>query len=154
LDSQSYAEFLRALGHRVVSVGSFSWYDANRFFYLSAPPHRTYEPTAEQLRAALRTLPCLGVRYAAPLEGEGKLSYQIVCAESDYGLDKLSGNTRSKVRRGFIGQKYASLIEGLYSGAGHVNVEAQVTYEDGRVGTVRADVRIAEAQVAAAGAAR
>jgi Long-chain acyl-CoA synthetases (AMP-forming) len=53
-----------------------------------------------------------------------------------------------KVRRGFIAQKYAALIEGLYSGAAHVNVEAQVTYEDGRVGTVRADVRIADAAVA------
>jgi long-chain acyl-CoA synthetase len=59
-----------------------------------------------------------------------------------------------KVRRGFIGQKYAALIEGLYSGADHVNVEAQVTYEDGRVGLVRADVRIAEAEVAGAGAGR
>ena len=55
-----------------------------------------------------------------------------------------------KVRRGFIAQKYAALIEGLYSGAGHVKVEAQVTYEDGRVGTVRADVRIADAAVAGA----
>jgi hypothetical protein len=100
LNSQSYAEFLRALGHRVVSVGDFSWYDANRFFYLSAPPHRTYQPTAEQLRAALRTPPCLGVRFAAPLEAEGKLSYQIVCSEREYGLERLSGNTRSKVRRG------------------------------------------------------
>jgi hypothetical protein len=101
LDSQGYADFLRSLGHRVISVGSFSWYDANRFFYLSAPPHRTYEPTAGQLRAALQTLPCLGVRYAAPLESEGKLSYQIACARRDYGLEQLSGNTRSKVRRGF-----------------------------------------------------
>ena len=100
MDSQRYAEFLRALGHRVVSVGDFSWYDANRFFFLSAPPHRTYAPSAEQLSAALQTLPCLGVRFAAPLEGEGKLSYQIVCSDRNYGLEKLSGNTRSKVRRG------------------------------------------------------
>jgi long-chain acyl-CoA synthetase len=59
-----------------------------------------------------------------------------------------------KVRRGFVAQKYAPLIEGLYSGVDHVNVEAQVTYEDGRVGMVRADIRIAEAEVAGAGAAR
>jgi long-chain acyl-CoA synthetase len=59
-----------------------------------------------------------------------------------------------KVRRGFIAQKYARLIEALYSGAGSVEVEAQVTYEDGRTGTVRATVRIAEAGIFAAGAAR
>jgi long-chain acyl-CoA synthetase len=57
-----------------------------------------------------------------------------------------------KVRRGFIAEKYATLIDALYSGADHVKVEAQVTYEDGRTGTVRAEVRIREAQAFAAGA--
>ncbi len=58
-----------------------------------------------------------------------------------------------KVRRGFIGQKYAALIDALYSGDDHIKVEAQVTYEDGRTGTVRAEVRISEAEIFAAGAA-
>src|SRR5258708_28886510 len=50
----------------------------------------------------------------------------------------------SKVRRGYIGQKYAALIEALYGDRDRVQVEAKVTYEDGRTGTVRADVRIRE----------
>src|SRR5207248_1313915 len=49
-----------------------------------------------------------------------------------------------KVRRGYIGQKYAALIEALYGDRDRVQVEAKVTYEDGRTGTVRADVRIHE----------
>ncbi len=59
-----------------------------------------------------------------------------------------------KVRRGFIAQKYAALIEALYSDRDRVAVEAQVTYEDGRTGTVRADVRIGEAEIFALGMAR
>jgi long-chain acyl-CoA synthetase len=55
-----------------------------------------------------------------------------------------------KVRRGFIGQKYAPLIEALYSGAEYADVAAQVTYEDGRTATVRAQVKIAGAEVFAA----
>ena len=51
-----------------------------------------------------------------------------------------------KVRRGFIGQKYAPLIEALYGTADSVQVEAQVTYEDGRTATVRAAVRLGEAE--------
>ena len=39
-----------------------------------------------------------------------------------------------KVRRGYIAQKYAALIEALYGERDHVTVEAQVTYEDGRRG--------------------
>jgi long-chain acyl-CoA synthetase len=51
-----------------------------------------------------------------------------------------------KVRRGFIGQKYAPLIEALYGTGDSVQVEAQVTYEDGRTATVRAAVRLGEAE--------
>ncbi len=52
-----------------------------------------------------------------------------------------------KVRRGYISQKYASLIEALYSDRDHVQVEARVTYEDGRTGTIRADLRICRVEV-------
>ena len=57
-----------------------------------------------------------------------------------------------KVRRGFIAEKYATLVDALYSDEDHVSVEAKVTYEDGRTGMVRADVRIREAEVFASGA--
>jgi long-chain acyl-CoA synthetase len=55
-----------------------------------------------------------------------------------------------KVRRGFVGEKYAALIDALYSESDVVKVEAQVTYEDGRTATVRADVRIRDAETYAA----
>ena len=51
-----------------------------------------------------------------------------------------------KVRRGYIAQKYADLIEALYSDRTHVQVEAKVTYEDGRSGTIRADVTIRDVE--------
>jgi long-chain acyl-CoA synthetase len=57
-----------------------------------------------------------------------------------------------KVRRGYVAQKYAALIDALYGHRDRAQVEAKVTYEDGRTGTVRADVRICE--VGAAQAAR
>jgi long-chain acyl-CoA synthetase len=49
-----------------------------------------------------------------------------------------------KVRRGYIADKYAPLIEALYGDRDRVTVEARVTYEDGRTGTIRADVAIRE----------
>ena len=96
----TYADFLRAMGHRVVETPSGHWYNASRFFYLSAPPHRVSSPMDDELRVVLRQWPCLGVRFAAPCQGSGKLSYQIVCDNREYGLDSLSANVRSKVRRG------------------------------------------------------
>ena len=59
-----------------------------------------------------------------------------------------------KIRRGYIAQKYAPLIEALYAGRDHVSVEAQVTYEDGRTGTMRADVMIRDVDDAPARTAR
>lgn len=49
-----------------------------------------------------------------------------------------------KLRRGFIAQKYADLIEALYSDREAVAVEAKVTYEDGRTTTIRAFLKIRE----------
>jgi long-chain acyl-CoA synthetase len=49
-----------------------------------------------------------------------------------------------KVRRGYVGEKYAALIEALYADRERVAVEAKVTYEDGRTGTIRAEVAIRE----------
>jgi long-chain acyl-CoA synthetase len=54
-----------------------------------------------------------------------------------------------KVRRGFIGQKYGSLVEALYGGKDSVHVEAQVRYEDGRTGTYSADLKIRDASTVA-----
>jgi len=100
MNGGDYAGFLRAIGHRVVETPSAHWYDASRFFFLSAPPHRLYNPASAELRGVLRHLPCMGVRFAGPLQGPGKLSYQIVCDNRAYGLEALSANVRSKVRRG------------------------------------------------------
>jgi long-chain acyl-CoA synthetase len=47
-----------------------------------------------------------------------------------------------KVRRGHVARKYAALIDALYGDGDRAQVEAQVTYEDGRTGMIRADVRI------------
>ncbi|MEO5694998.1 MAG: AMP-binding protein [Usitatibacter sp.] len=47
-----------------------------------------------------------------------------------------------KVRRGFIGEKYATIVDALYSGVERCVVEAQVRFEDGRAGIVRADLHV------------
>jgi long-chain acyl-CoA synthetase len=59
-----------------------------------------------------------------------------------------------KVRRGFIGEKYAPLVDALYGGKDAVHVEAKVKYEDGRTGMFSADLKIREAKSFAPAAAR
>ena len=47
-----------------------------------------------------------------------------------------------KVRRGFIGERYAPLIRALYDGAQEADIATEVTFEDGRKGTIEGDVQI------------
>jgi long-chain acyl-CoA synthetase len=47
-----------------------------------------------------------------------------------------------KVRRRTIAERYASLIDALYSGTSSGHMEAEVTFEDGRKGVLRADLAI------------
>ncbi len=51
-----------------------------------------------------------------------------------------------KVRRRFIGDRYAPLIEGLYSDRDRTFIKTTVTFEDGRTGTIEADLAIREAK--------
>ena len=50
------------------------------------------------------------------------------------------------MRRGIIGEKYGTLVDALYGGKRPVHVEAQVRYEDGRTGTISADLKIRDAK--------
>ncbi len=52
-----------------------------------------------------------------------------------------------KVRRSFIAERYGELIDALYDGSEHKFVETEVTFEDGRKGSISADVIIRDAKV-------
>ena len=54
-----------------------------------------------------------------------------------------------KVRRGFIAERYSVLVDSLFDGRTHQEIDAQVKFEDGRTSTIRADVQIRDAAVAA-----
>ena len=51
-----------------------------------------------------------------------------------------------KVRRRFVQEKYAPLVAALYSDRTQCEIETEVKFEDGRSGTVRATIRIADAE--------
>jgi len=90
----------------------------------------------EQVNAELATEPGLA---------DSQISrFLVLHKELDPDDDELT-RTR-KVRRGFIAEKYGVLIDALYAGKASQFIETQVKFEDGRTGTVAADVVIAEAK--------
>jgi len=55
-----------------------------------------------------------------------------------------------KVRRGFIAERYAPLLDALYGGASEADISTEVTFEDGRKGTLSARVKIRDLPAAPA----
>jgi long-chain acyl-CoA synthetase len=49
-----------------------------------------------------------------------------------------------KVRRGFIADRYASLVAGLCDGSATASISTEITYEDGRKGVLNGSARIVE----------
>ena len=47
-----------------------------------------------------------------------------------------------KVRRGFIADRYGALVKALYDGSKEADISTEVTFEDGRKGTISARVKI------------
>jgi long-chain acyl-CoA synthetase len=70
--------------------------------------------------------------------------FLVLHKELDPDDDELT-RTR-KVRRGFIAEKYAPLVEALYAGKRSCHIETEVKFEDGRRGKIAADVEIREAK--------
>ena len=70
--------------------------------------------------------------------------FLVLHKELDPDDDELT-RTR-KVRRGFIADKYAVLVDALYGGKAEQFIETQVKFEDGRTGKVSATLKIVEAK--------
>jgi long-chain acyl-CoA synthetase len=119
------------------SVGS--WAERRNLAYTSyadlAQKPEVYELIREEIARVNRSL-----ADEATLRGAQIRRFLLLHKELDADDQEIT-RTR-KVRRGFIAQKYAALIDALYSESEYAKVEAQVTYEDGRTATVRAEVRI------------
>ncbi len=72
--------------------------------------------------------------------------FAVLHKELDPDDDELT-RTR-KVRRRFVAEKYASLVSALYDGSQtHHQLRVQVRFDDGRTGSVQADLSLRQAQV-------
>ncbi|MGN8080192.1 AMP-dependent synthetase/ligase [Variovorax sp. 22077] len=77
--------------------------------------------------------------------GETQIArFLVLHKELDPDDDELT-RTR-KVRRGFIADKYAVLVDALYGGKAEQFIETQVKFEDGRTGSVSATLKIIDAK--------
>jgi long-chain acyl-CoA synthetase len=91
---------------------------------------------------------------AADPELAGSQIHRFLLLHKELDADDGELTRTRKVRRGYIGDKYAPLVEALYGGKRTVHVEAQVRYEDGRTTQIKADLAIRDVRTFAPDAAR
>jgi long-chain acyl-CoA synthetase len=84
----------------------------------------------------------------------GSQVHRFVILHKELDADDGELTRTRKVRRGFIGEKYATIVDALYSGVERCIVEAQVRFEDGRTGNIRAELNVNPAKTFAPEAAR
>lgn len=100
MNRDAVATFLARIGHRVVRGESCCWYQQGWRFFAAFPHSRPISPDPAELRRVFSASRCFGVRYVSRPGDRGRPSYALVLDDRAYGLDSLSANSRSKVRRG------------------------------------------------------
>jgi long-chain acyl-CoA synthetase len=125
----------------LVAVGS--WAERNGVVYGSyqelASHPKVYEMIAGHVDAVNRSLA------VEPRMGGAQIRRFLILHKE---LDADDGElTRTqKVRRGFIAERYAPLIAGLYDGSLEADISTEVTFEDGRKGIIAARLAIRDMQ--------
>lgn len=126
------------------SVGN--WAERNNIAYASytelAQHPKVYEMMREHVAEVNRSL-------AADELLSGCQIHRFLVLHKQLDADDGELTRTQKIRRAIITERYAALIDALYSGATEVFAETEVTYEDGRKGVISATLRIADAEVSA-----
>lgn len=73
---------------------------------------------------------------------EGSRVRKFVLLHKEFDPDEAELTRTRKLRRGFVEERYKNLIDAMYSDREEVNVEAPVTYRDGRKGVVTTAIKV------------
>jgi long-chain acyl-CoA synthetase len=125
----------------LVAVGS--WAERNNVVYGSyqelAGHPLVYDMIAQHVDEVNRSLVEEGAMAGAQIK-----RFLILHKELDADDGELTRT--QKVRRGFIAERYGPLVAALYNGSEEADISTEVTFEDGRKGTISARVKIRDMQ--------
>ncbi len=116
-----------------------NWAERNRIAYTSYTDLASRDEVLDLIQENIEKVN-QDLAYDSELSSSQILRFLILHKELDADDGELT-RTR-KVKRNVIAERYGELIEALYSDKTALDVSSQVTFEDGRTGTIEAHVKI------------
>ena len=139
-DGRDYATAF--ININLVSVGN--WAERNNVIYASYQELAAHPQVYEMIEQRIDEL-------NRALAGEEKTRatqiHRFLILHKELDADDGELTRTQKVRRPFITQRYQALIDALYDGTKQIHIATEVTFEDGRKGTIEGDVRIVDMPV-------
>ena len=100
MNAETFAEWTRRQGHRVVRTASSYWYEAGPRVFQAFPYHWVIRPDEKEIRDLMWSHGIASLRYSTPLDSpEGMVSYHVVL-HKPYDTDRLKSQARNGVKRG------------------------------------------------------
>jgi hypothetical protein len=96
----TYAQLLKEQGNYVITVEGVDWYEYNRFMIPAYLPHCCPEITPEVAAEVVKISGRPFARWDSAFGQTQNSQWWYVIRKGTWSLDKCSGNTRSKIRRG------------------------------------------------------
>ncbi|HSV84249.1 MAG TPA: AMP-binding protein, partial [Ramlibacter sp.] len=112
-------------------------------------PYAGYTDLAQKPEVYALVKDCIE-KVNADLAGDPRLAgsqiHRFLVLHKELDADDGELTRTNKVRRGFIADKYQVLVDAIYAGRPEQHIETQVKFEDGRIGSVSATLRIMDAR--------
>ena len=121
-----------------------NWAERNNIGYASYQELAGHARVLEMMRAHVEEVNC-------SLSQDPMLAHcqvhRFVVLHKELDADDGEITRTRKVRRGVVSKKYGDLLNALYDGSTEISTTTEVTYEDGRKGSISATLKICEAAV-------
>jgi long-chain acyl-CoA synthetase len=129
-DKLPYVTAVMCIDYSVVG----KWADEHKINYTSYPElsqhPEVYNLIQKQIEEANKSLP-----------GPARIN-KFVNLFKAFDADDDELTRTSKLRRGFMAQRYKDIVDSLYKNEGKVHLDMTITYEDGRIQPIKTDLHI------------
>ena len=100
MDADTYANFTRAQGYKVIKTENCYWYNYRPFFYKAIPEFDTHRPIGAEIRYLFKKCSFLGCSYVTDKNRANLYTTYLVNDNHNFDLQSIRSKPRNQVRRG------------------------------------------------------